>query len=58
MERNVPKLRFKGFSDEWKKENNVMEGYPQSTLLIKEDFYNKLKESNLYDELINRFIDS
>ena len=45
-------------NEEWKKENNVMEGYPQSTLLIKEDFYNKLKESNLYDELINRFIDS
>ena len=39
-------------------DGNVMEGYPQSTLLIKEDFYNKLKESNLYDELINRFIDS
>ena len=39
-------------NNEWAKVNNVEKGYPQSTLLIKEDFYNKIKDTSLYDKLI------
>ena len=30
-------------NDEWKKVHDVESGYPQSTLLIKEGFYNTIK---------------
>ena len=42
-------------NDEWAKFNNVSKGYPQSTLLIKEDFLNEINDSGLYEELINTF---
>lgn len=45
-------------NDEWKKVHDVENGYPQSTLLIKEEFYNTIKDSGLYDEIINKFIES
>ena len=45
-------------NDEWTKVNNVENGYPQSTLLIKEEFYNKIKDTNAYDKLIEAFNES
>ena len=45
-------------NDEWKKAHDVEKGYPQSTLLIKEDFYNEVKDSGLYDQIISNFIKS
>lgn len=45
-------------NDEWIKVNNVENGYPQSTLLIKEEFYNKIKYTNSYDKLIEAFEES
>ena len=45
-------------NDEWIKANNVENGYPQSTLLIKEEFYNKIKDTNVYDKLIKAFEES
>ena len=45
-------------NDEWIKGNNVENGYPQSTLLIKEEFYNKIKDTNSYDKLIEAFDES
>ena len=45
-------------NDEWIKANNVENGYPQSTLLIKEEFYNKIKDTNSYDKLIKAFEES
>ncbi len=45
-------------NDEWIKANNVENGYPQSTLLIKEEFYNKIKDTNAYDKLIEAFNES
>ena len=45
-------------NDEWIKVNNVENGYPQSTLLIKEEFYNKIKDTNVYDKLIEAFNES
>lgn len=45
-------------NDEWTKVNNVENGYPQSTLLIKEEFYNKIKDTNVYDKLIEAFNES
>lgn len=45
-------------NDEWKKTHDVENGYPQSTLLIKEEFYNKIKDSGLYDEIIDKFIEA
>ena len=42
-------------NEEWAKYNNVKEGYPQSTLVIKEEFINELKGSGVYEELINYF---
>ena len=45
-------------NDEWIKANNVENGYPQSTLLIKEEFYNKIKNINDYDKLIEAFSES
>lgn len=45
-------------NDEWIKANNVENGYPQSTLLIKEEFYNKIKDTNVYDKLIEAFEES
>lgn len=45
-------------NDEWRKVNNVENGYPQSTLLIKEEFYNKIKDTNAYDKLIEAFNES
>lgn len=45
-------------NDEWAKINNVSKGYPQSTLIIKEEFYNKIKDSGLYEEIINKFNES
>ena len=45
-------------NDEWAKINNVEKGYPQSTLLIKEEFYNKIKDTNAYDKLIEAFSES
>lgn len=45
-------------NDEWTKINNVENGYPQSTLLIKEEFYNKIKDTNEYDKLIEVFNES
>ena len=45
-------------NDEWIKVNNVENGYPQSTLLIKEEFYNKIKDTNSYDKLIEAFEES
>lgn len=45
-------------NDEWIKGNNVENGYPQSTLLIKEEFYNKIRDTNSYDKLIEAFEES
>lgn len=45
-------------NEEWTKVNNVENGYPQSTLLIKEEFYNKIKDINSYDKLIEAFEES
>ena len=45
-------------NEEWAKLNNVERGYPQSTLLIKEEFYNKIKNTNDYDKLIEAFSES
>lgn len=45
-------------NDEWAKINNLEKGYPQSTLLIKEEFYNKIKDTNAYDKLIETFNES
>ncbi len=45
-------------NDEWIRVNNVEKGYPQSTLLIKEEFYNKIKDKNLYDKLMEAFDES
>ena len=45
-------------NDEGTKINNVENGYPQSTLLIKEEFYNKIKDTNEYDKLIEVFNES
>lgn len=42
-------------NDEWSEINNVSKGYPQSTLIIKEEFYNKIKDTGLYEEIINKF---
>ena len=45
-------------NEEWAKLNNVEREYPQSTLLIKEEFYNKIKNTNDYDKLIEAFSES
>lgn len=45
-------------NEEWAKFNNVKEGYPQSTLVIKEEFFNEIKDSGVYEELINVFNNS
>lgn len=45
-------------NEEWAKYNNVKEGYPQSTLVIKEEFLNEIKDSGVYDELINTLKDA
>ena len=45
-------------NDEWIQVNSVEKGYPQSTLLIKEEFYNKIKDTNVYDTLIEVFNES
>lgn len=45
-------------NNEWTKVNKVEKGYPQSTLLIKEEFYNKIKDTNLYDKLIEAIDES
>lgn len=42
-------------NDEWAKFNNVNEGYPQSTLVIKEEFFNEIKDSGVYEELLKVF---
>lgn len=42
-------------NEEWAKFNNVKEGYPQSTLVIKEDFLNEIKDSGVYEDLIKTF---
>lgn len=42
-------------NEEWLKINNVEEGYPQSTLVIKEEFFNEIKDNGVYEELINSF---
>lgn len=42
-------------NDEWANLNDVERGYPQSTLLIKEEFYNDIKDTDLYDEIIKTF---
>lgn len=45
-------------NEEWAKVNNVENGYPQSTLLIKEDFYNEIKNSGQYNEIIKKLSES
>lgn len=45
-------------NEEWSKINNVEKGYPQSTLLIKEEFYNTIKDNGQYEEIINKLKDS
>ena len=45
-------------NEEWAKFNDVKEGYPQSTLVIKEEFFNEIKDSGVYEELINSFKES
>ena len=45
-------------NDEWIRVNNVEKGYPQSTLLMKEEFYNKIKDTSAYDKLIEVFNES
>lgn len=51
-----PKVKIiANLNDEWKNINDVEMGYPQSTLVIKEDFYNYLQENDLYDKMIAIF---
>lgn len=45
-------------NNEWAKVHDVENGYPQSTLLIKEEFYNKIKDAKAYDKLIKAFEES
>ena len=40
-------------NEEWSKNNNVKRGYPQSTLVIKEDFYNEIKDNGAYEDIIS-----
>lgn len=42
-------------NEEWAKFNNVKEGYPQSTLVIKESFLDEIEGSGVYEDLINSF---
>lgn len=45
-------------NEAWIDGNGVELGYPQSTLIIKEDTYNKIKENGLYEEFIKLFTES
>ena len=58
MDKNSDIKIILSLNDEWIKVNNVENGYPQSTLLIKEEFYNKIKDTNVYDKLIEAFNES
>lgn len=40
-------------NDEWAKSYNSKLGYPQSTLLIKDDVFNKLKDDGRLEEILN-----
>ena len=42
-------------NEEWASFNNVKEGYPQSTLVIKEELFNEMKDSGIYEEFIDTF---
>lgn len=39
-------------NEEWSKLKDTKEGYPQSTLVIKESFYNEIKDNGAYDKLL------
>lgn len=58
MSKNPNIKIFLSLNEEWAKFNNVKEGYPQSTLVIKEEFFNEIKDSGVYEELINVFNNS
>lgn len=45
-------------NEEWSSFNNVKEGYPQSTLVMKEELFNEIKDSGIYEEFINTFKES
>ena len=45
-------------NDQWSKIKDTKNGYPQSTLLIKGETYNKIKDTSAYTELIDLFEDS
>ena len=45
-------------NEEWAKVNGVEKGYPQSTLMIKEDLYNNIKNKDAYKDLIKIFTES
>lgn len=42
-------------NEEWASFNNVEEGYPQSTLIIKEEFFEEIKDSGVYEKIIESF---
>ena len=58
MDKNSDIKIVLSLNNEWIRVNNVENGYPQSTLLIKEEFYNKIKDTNVYDKLIEAFNES
>ena len=58
MDKNKDIKIILNLNEEWAKINNLSKGYPQSTLIIKEEFYNSIKDTGLYEEIINTFNES
>lgn len=58
MDKNKDIKIILNLNEEWAKINNLSKGYPQSTLIIKGEFYNSIKDTGLYEEIINTFNES
>lgn len=55
MDKNPNIKVILNLNEEWASFNNVKEGYPQSTLVIKEELFNEMKDSGIYEEFIDTF---
>lgn len=55
MEKNPNIKIILNLNDEWGKLYNLKSGYPQSCLMIKNEFYEKIKGTGLYEDIIKTF---
>ena len=55
MDKNPNIKVILNLNEEWASFNHVKEGYPQSTLVIKEELFNEMKDSGIYEEFIDTF---